>query len=64
MTYAAEYAVMCGRIIQTSGPLCLAIVDGLDVRDNRVGSVLPRYNAAPGQELLVIRQNHTTGAVA
>jgi putative SOS response-associated peptidase YedK len=49
---------MCGRVIQSSGPLRLAIVDGL-----RVGSrnVPPRYNAAPSQELLVIRQNHKTG---
>jgi putative SOS response-associated peptidase YedK len=48
---------MCGRVIQTSGPLSLAIVDGLDVSDSRFR---PRYNAAPGQELLVIRQNHKT----
>ena len=52
---------MCGRVIQSSGPLRLAIVDGLDVSDNRMGNVLPRYNAAPSQELLVIRENHRTG---
>jgi hypothetical protein len=45
---------MCGRIIQSSGPLRLALVDGLDVSDSR--SVPRRYNAAPSQELLVIRQ--------
>jgi putative SOS response-associated peptidase YedK len=51
---------MCGRIIQASGPLSLAIVDGLEARDDR-GSNLPRrYNGAPGQELLVIRENHKT----
>ncbi len=52
---------MCGRVIQASGPLNLAIVDGLDVRDSRLTNVPSRYNAAPSQELLVIRQNHQTG---
>src|SRR5215467_92134 len=52
---------MCGRVIQSSGPLRLAIVDGLDVSDSRLGDVPRRYNAAPSQELLVIRQNHKTG---
>ena len=52
---------MCGRIVQSSGPLRLAIVEGLDVSDSRMGNVPPRYNAAPSQELLVIRQNHKTG---
>src|SRR5262249_45228639 len=50
---------MCGRVIQVSGPLSLAIVDGLDVRDRT--NVPRRFNAAPSQELLVIRQNHQTG---
>jgi hypothetical protein len=53
--------VMCGRVIQKSGPLRLAIVEGLDVSDSRLGNVPPRYNAALSQELLVIRQNHKTG---
>jgi putative SOS response-associated peptidase YedK len=52
---------MCGRIIQSSGPLGLGIVDGLDISDSRMGNIRPRYNAAPSQELLVIRQNHKTG---
>jgi putative SOS response-associated peptidase YedK len=52
---------MCGRIIQSSGPLRLAIVEGLDISDGRMGNIRPRYNAAPSQELLVIRQNHKTG---
>ena len=52
---------MCGRVIQSSGPLRLAIVEGLNVSDSRMGNVPPRYNAAPSQELLVIRQNHKTG---
>jgi putative SOS response-associated peptidase YedK len=51
---------MCGRVIQSSGPLRLAIVDGLDVTDSRMANVTPRYNAAPSQELLVIRENHET----
>src|SRR6478672_4367393 len=45
---------MCGRVIQKSGPLRLAIVEGLDVSDSRLGNVPRRYNAAPSQELLVI----------
>jgi len=52
---------MCGRVIQSSSPLRLAIVDGLNVNDSRMGNVRPRYNAAPSQELLVIRENHETG---
>ena len=52
---------MCGRVIQSSGPLRLAIVDGLEVSDSRTRNVPPRYNGAPSQELLVIRQNHKTG---
>jgi putative SOS response-associated peptidase YedK len=52
---------MCGRIIQSSSPLRLAIVDGLDVSNSRMGNVRPRFNAAPSQELLVIRENHKTG---
>jgi len=52
---------MCGRVVQASGPLNLAIVDGLNVRDSRLTNVPRRFNAAPSQELLVIRQNHQTG---
>ena len=51
---------MCGRIIQSSEPLRLAIVEGLSVSDSRLGKVTRRYNAAPSQELLVIRENHKT----
>jgi putative SOS response-associated peptidase YedK len=54
---------MCGRIIQSSGPLRYAIVDGMNVRDSRVHNYPPRWNAAPSQELLVIRRNHKTGEV-
>jgi putative SOS response-associated peptidase YedK len=52
---------MCGRVIQSSAPIRLAIVEGLDVSDSRTRKVPPRYNAAPSQELLVIRENHRTG---
>ena len=38
--------VMCGRVIQKSGPLRLAIVEGLDVSDSRLGNVPRRYNVA------------------
>ena len=38
---------MCGRVVQSSGPIRLAIVDGLNVRDNRSENVRRRYNAAP-----------------
>ena len=51
-------AAMCGRVIQSSGPLRYAIVDGMNVRDNRVHNYPPRWNAAPSQELLVTRRNH------
>ena len=53
---------MCGRVIQSSRPLRLAIVDGLEVSDSRMGNIRPRYNAAPSQEVLVIRQNQETGS--
>ena len=53
---------MCGRVIQKSGPLRLAIVEALDVSDSRLGNVPRRYNAAPSQELLVIRHNHRAKA--
>jgi putative SOS response-associated peptidase YedK len=50
-----------GRVIQSSTPLRLAIVEGLDLSDSRMGNVGARYNAAPSEELLVIRENHKTG---
>ena len=54
---------MCGRIVQSSGPLRYAIVDGLNVRDSRVHNYPARWNGAPSQDLLVIRRNHETGKV-
>jgi hypothetical protein len=44
---------MCGRVIQSSGPVRYAIVDGMNVRDSRVHNYPPRWNAAPSQELLL-----------
>jgi putative SOS response-associated peptidase YedK len=55
---------MCGRVIQSSGPLRYAIVDGLNVRDSRVHNYPARWNGAPSQELLIIRRNHKTGEVS
>ncbi len=52
---------MCGRVIQSSGPLRYAIVDGLDVRDSRLSNYPRRWKGAPSQELVVIRENHMTG---
>jgi putative SOS response-associated peptidase YedK len=52
---------MCGRIIQASGPLRYQLVDGLDIPDGRLSNIPRRYNGAPSQEMLVIRENHETG---
>jgi putative SOS response-associated peptidase YedK len=55
---------MCGRVIQSGGPLRYAIIDGMNVCDGRLHNYPPRWNAAPSQELLVIRRNHRTGEVS
>ena len=59
---------MCGRVIQASPPdlLALKVVSAMDPSDSRVkgdpfGNVPPRYNAAPSQELWVIRRRPDTG---
>src|SRR5690349_12539411 len=52
---------MCGRVVQVTAPLQVAILCGLDVPDTRFANVPPRYDAAPSQELGAIRQNHDTG---
>ena len=54
---------MCGHVVQASGPdlLGLRIVNSSEGRDRRGGNVPPRYNAAPSQELFVIRRNRDTG---
>ena len=38
-----------------------SIVDGLGVRETRLSNYPRPWNAAPSQELLVIRENHDTG---
>ena len=55
---------MCGRVIQSSAPIRYAIVDGMNVRDSRLHNYPPRWNAAPSQDLLVIRRNPPTGEVS
>ena len=40
----------------------MPFVEGMDVRDSRTHNYPPRWNAAPSQDLLVIRRNHRTGA--
>jgi len=55
---------MCGRVIQSSAPFRLAIIDGLDVRDSRFHNFPQHWNGAPSQELLVIRRNHQTNRVS
>jgi putative SOS response-associated peptidase YedK len=53
---------VCGRIIQACGPLRYQqLVDGLEVPDSRLSNIPRRYNGAPSQELLAIRQNHEAG---
>jgi putative SOS response-associated peptidase YedK len=54
---------MCGRVVQSGGPLRYAIVEGMNVRDSRVSNYPPRWNGALSQELLVIRRHHQTGQV-
>lgn len=55
---------MWARVTQSSGPLHYAVVEGMDARESRVHNYPPRWNAAPSQELLVIRLNHATGQVS
>jgi hypothetical protein len=50
--------------LRSSGPLRYGIVVGMDMRDSGVHNYPPRWNAAPSQELLVIRRNHDTGVVS
>ncbi len=52
---------MCARIVQASGPPGYAFVDGLDVDEARFGNLPRRYNGAPSQAILVIRENRKTG---
>ena len=36
----------------------------MNVRDSRASNYPPRWNAAPNQELLVIRRNHATAQIS
>ena len=44
--------------------LTYGIVEGMDMRDSRTHNYPPRWNAAPSQDLLVIRRNHENGTVS
>jgi hypothetical protein len=55
---------MCRRVIQSSAPIRLGIVEGLDVRASRFHNYPPGWNGAPSQELLVMRRNHHTGEMS
>jgi putative SOS response-associated peptidase YedK len=55
---------MCGRVIQSSGPLRYGIVAGMDMRDSRVHNYPPRWNGAPSQDLLVIWRNRQSWQVS
>jgi hypothetical protein len=48
----SHISVMCGRVIQSSGPIRYGIVEGLDVQDSRAHNYPPRWNAAPSQDFL------------
>ena len=45
--------IMCGRVIQSSTPFRLAIVEGLGVRNSRVHNYPPRWNGAPSIKMKV-----------
>jgi hypothetical protein len=55
---------MCGRVIQSSGPLRYGIVEGMDMCDSGTHNHPPWGKAAPSQDLLVIRRNHEIGSVS
>ena len=57
-------SAMCGRVIQSSGPLSYSFIDGMSVRASRAHNHPPRWNAAPSQDLLVIRRNQKTNEVS
>ena len=51
-----KFTIMCGRVIQSSGPLRYAIVDGMNVRDSRAHNYPPRWNAAPS--VIALSEQH------
>jgi putative SOS response-associated peptidase YedK len=64
MPLITTYRSCAGESSKSSGPIRLAILEGMDVRDSRVHNYPPRWNGAPTQDLLVIRRNHQTGAAS
>lgn len=53
---------MCGRFVQHRAPIAYAEHFGLDLASLQLPNCPPRYNAAPTQDLMVLRQNPQTGA--
>jgi putative SOS response-associated peptidase YedK len=49
---------VCGRFVQTSSP---ADIEFTFRTTNPLPNVQPRYNAAPGQDLMVVRRHPETG---
>ncbi|MDQ0505507.1 SOS response-associated peptidase [Xanthobacter agilis] len=54
---------MCGRFVQHRAPIAYAEHFGLDVATLQLPNCPPRYNAAPTQDLMVVRLNPHTGAL-
>lgn len=52
---------MCGRFVQLTPPAALAALFGVDPALAPLPNVPPRYNAAPTQDLMVVRRNPETG---
>ncbi|WP_296582913.1 SOS response-associated peptidase [Xanthobacter sp.] len=52
---------MCGRFVQLTPPSALATLFSVDPALAPLPNVPPRYNAAPTQDLMVIRRNPETG---
>ena len=52
---------MCGRFVQLTPPAALAALFGVDPAHAPLPNVPPRYNAAPTQDLMVVRRNPETG---
>lgn len=52
---------MCGRFVQLTPPAALAALFDIDPALAPLPNVPPRYNAAPTQDLMVVRRNPATG---
>ncbi len=52
---------MCGRFVQLTPPSALAGLFSVDPALAPLPNVPPRYNAAPTQDLMVVRRNPETG---